>query len=257
MEIKKSYKNDQFQNKFLLLLFIALLIIISFIGILYSMSSKENILFYKWLAMIIMVLLLLITLVLITTILSVVMINYNKDIPVLIKKTMKWGVMIFYPLLLFLGRVFHYDKDSIRRAYTNLNNKLILSNKYFIKGEDVLVLTPHCIQKASCPHKITNDTNNCRKCGLCDIGYLLNMKEKYGIQFKVVTGGTLARKVIGELKPKAIIAIACERDLISGLQEVRHIPVMTVVNKRPEGPCVNTLVDLKEVERAINHFIKE
>jgi len=48
---------------------------------------------------------------------------------------------------------------------------------------------------------------------------------------------------------------AGERDLISGLQDVKKIPIIAVINKRPEGPCVNTLVDLDEVERAIKHFL--
>ncbi|AKL95536.1 hypothetical protein CACET_c20890 [Clostridium aceticum] len=67
----------------------------------------------------------------------------------------------------------------------------------------------------------------------------------------------MARKTIVDLRPKAVIAIACERDLFSGLMDVKKIPILAIINKRPQGPCINTQVDIKEVEEAIAHFIKE
>lgn len=162
-----------------------------------------------------------------------------------------------YPVMVYAGRLLDFDKNAIRRAYTLLNNRIIKDKEYALKGEEILILTPHCLQKSICPHKITNDVENCKRCGLCNIHQLMKLKDQYNIQFRVVTGGTLARKLILEAKPKAIIAIACERDLVSGLQDVKKIPVLAVINQRPEGPCVNTLVDVREVETAIKHFIRE
>ena len=57
-----------------------------------------------------------------------------------------------------------------------------------------------------------------------------------------------------EEKPQAIIAIACERDLISGIQEIKNVPILAVVNKRPQGPCHNTEVEMGQVQKAIKHF---
>jgi len=118
--------------------------------------------------------------------------------------------------MLFLGKLLKYDKNSIRRAFTELNNKLIFSNEYKLEGKNILILTPHCIQKSFCPHKITTDIKNCKRCGKCNVDNLIGLEEKYGVNFRVMTGGTLARKTIKDLRPKAIVAIACERDLISG-----------------------------------------
>ena len=67
----------------------------------------------------------------------------------------------------------------------------------------------------------------------------------------VATGGTLARQMVKEIRPKAIIAVACERDLTSGIQDVFPLPVIGVLNERPFGPCFNTRVDIKKVEAAI------
>ena len=56
--------------------------------------------------------------------------------------------------------------------------------------------------------------------------------------------------------PRAIIAIACERDLLSGFLEVNpRIPVIGLSNSRPEGPCQNTEIDLGQIEQTIRHLL--
>lgn len=73
----------------------------------------------------------------------------------------------------------------------------------------------------------------------------------------IATGGTLARKIIIENKPNFIIAVACQRDLVEGIQEVFPIPVYGVLNQRPEGPCVNTRVDVSKIEKALQNILKD
>ena len=122
--------------------------------------------------------------------------------------------------------------------------------------ERILILAPHCLQWAYCPYKITINVNNCRACGKCQVAELLDLSRRYGTKLMVVTGGTSARKAIKDYRPQAVVAIACERDLTSGIQDVAGIPVIGIVNERPEGPCFNTRVDVKKVEEAINFFLK-
>ena len=77
------------------------------------------------------------------------------------------------------------------------------------------------------------------------------LAEQYRVKLRVATGGTLARKWIKETKPKAVIAVACERDLSAGIQDTGELPVLGVLNCRPHGPCLNTDVDVAEIERAL------
>ena len=58
-----------------------------------------------------------------------------------------------------------------------------------------------------------------------------------------------------ETRPRLIIAVACERDLTSGVQDTHPLPVYGILNHRPEGPCRNTLVTLRLVEDALRRFI--
>jgi hypothetical protein len=71
----------------------------------------------------------------------------------------------------------------------------------------------------------------------------------------VATGGTLARRIVVERRPKLIIAVACERDLSSGIQDSYPLPVYGILNRRPQGPCYDTLVNLERVEEALQTFL--
>jgi uncharacterized protein len=66
-----------------------------------------------------------------------------------------------------------------------------------------------------------------------------------GIPVVVATGGTLARRAVERHRPRTVVAVACERDLSSGVLDTFPLPVIGVINERPEGPCYNTRVDLK------------
>ncbi len=69
----------------------------------------------------------------------------------------------------------------------------------------------------------------------------------------VATGGTLARRVIEEKRPKAVIAVACERDLSSGIIDSFPLFVYGLPNMRPNGPCRDTFVDVG----ALNELIEK
>jgi hypothetical protein len=84
---------------------------------------------------------------------------------------------------------------------------------------------------------------------------LVTLAEEIGFHFFVVTGGTLARQKVMEIRPQAVVAVACERDLASGIQDVYPIPSVGVMNIRPNGPCFNTKVDVEEFKRVIMDII--
>ena len=160
-----------------------------------------------------------------------------------------------FPLSLLIGKVRGVTKDQLRQSMIDLINHLVMLDMYTVDPKRILLLTPHCLQESSCVHKVTHDVYNCKQCGRCQVGSLLQVAKDYGCQFIVVTGGTLARMKVKEARPKAIVAIACERDLASGMADVFPIPVIGVLNERPNGPCCNTTVDLERVRAAVEQLI--
>jgi len=92
---------------------------------------------------------------------------------------------------------------------------------------------------------------------LCPIDHLLDIRDRYHTKMFVATGGTLARRIVHQVKPKMVIAVACERDLSSGILDIKKIPVVGILNERPNGPCMNTRVSVKDIEETIQFFIQE
>jgi hypothetical protein len=165
------------------------------------------------------------------------------------------AVNTLFPIALALGSRLGVEKATIKASFIEMNNQLVRLRGLSIKPERILILAPHCLQWSGCSYKITIDVNNCRRCGKCPINSLHILAGKYGVALAVATGGTLARHFVKKYHPQAVVAIACERDLTSGIQDTQPLPVLGVLNERPNGPCLDTQVNLKRVEEAIRFFL--
>lgn len=167
------------------------------------------------------------------------------------------AINILFPFAVVLGRIFNIPRVKIEQSFIEVSNNLVLQHKIKVPADRIMILTPHCIQLDTCVHKITRNVENCRQCGGCSVGSMLALAHKYGCSFAVATGGTLARQMVKQARPKAIVAVACERDLTSGIQDVFPLPVLGVLNERPYGPCFNTRVDISKLEAAILAFMND
>lgn len=167
-----------------------------------------------------------------------------------------WAVNLVFRPAVLLGRLFDIERERTERSFIEISNHIVRGRHVRVRPNELLLLLPHCLQLDRCGHKITSRVQNCRRCGKCPIGELADLCERHGIHMAVVPGGTLARKVIKSLRPRAVVAVACERDLVSGIQDVFPMPVIGVLNDRPEGPCCNTVVDVGKLDSGIKALIR-
>jgi len=179
---------------------------------------------------------------------------FGRSLP-FFKKMRGITVKLFLPIMTLLGRIFGISKNKIRSSFIRVNNELVLSEAGRYKPSDILLLMPHCLQKSKCKIRLTYDINNCKRCGKCPITGLLELSDKYDIFLAIATGGTIARRIVVQRRPRIIIAVACQRDLASGIQDTYPLPVYGVLNERPNGPCLDTLVPLGHLEKAIRRFL--
>lgn len=164
-------------------------------------------------------------------------------------------IKILFPVSVRIGKIFGIKRRQIEGSFVAVSNLIFMKSGIKVPAEKLLVLSPHCLQLSSCPHKITRDPNNCKRCGGCNVGDLMKLADELGFTFFVATGGTLARQVVIKNRPQAVLAIACERDLMSGIQDVYPLPAVGVLNIRPNGPCYNTRVDMDEVRRVLDLIV--
>ncbi|MGA2466564.1 MAG: DUF116 domain-containing protein [Thermodesulfobacteriota bacterium] len=162
---------------------------------------------------------------------------------------------VLFPFMILMGKLVGVSKERVQQSFIELNNHLVQSNHHRTRSNRLLVLLPHCIQDFDCQIKITGNIKNCKGCGKCEIKDLIELSDQYQVKIAVATGGTLARRIIVENRPEAIVAVACELDLTSGIQDSYPIPVIGILNERPNGPCFNTKVDIQKVKDAILDFL--
>ncbi|MBN1520947.1 MAG: DUF116 domain-containing protein [Candidatus Aureabacteria bacterium] len=142
---------------------------------------------------------------------------------------------LFYPASRKFSRIFRIDKDTFSNSFVKVSNFLIGE----AKSKDLkktLILLPRCLRK-DIKEAITSMT-----------------REK-NIPAFVVGGGEQARRIIEKENPDSVIAVACERDLVAGIRDVsQKLAVIGIPNKRPNGPCMDTCIDLKQFEEALKIF---
>ena len=159
------------------------------------------------------------------------------------------------PAMIGIGRLLGADQEALQRAFIALNNQLVRARKLRVPADKAMILLPHCLQWFDCAIKVTGEIEKCARCGRCDLSQLADLARQRGITTAVATGGTLARKLLVEKRPRLVLAVACERDLAAGIRDAWPLPVIGVFNTRPEGPCFNTRIDLTLVEQALDEFI--
>jgi uncharacterized protein len=140
-------------------------------------------------------------------------------------------------IVMMVGKILGVSRDRLTNSFLKIHNMILGSRTLRADPEKLLLLLPRCL---------TKETNH----------RLRELRDKYQFLMATVGGGTEARLKIKESRPKVVIAIACERDLISGFKEINpYIPVIGFPNRRPEGPCKNTCVDLDTIEKAIQSHL--
>jgi hypothetical protein len=166
------------------------------------------------------------------------------------------AIRFFLPVMELLARAAGIPAAEVRRSFIKVNNELTLTHCGPVEPERILILLPHCLQRAECVIRLSYDVDACKRCGLCPLAGLLALRDAFGVRLAIATGGTIARRIVVDMRPQLIVAVACERDLTSGIQDTHPLPVYGILNRRPEGPCRNTLVALELVEGALRRFIR-
>lgn len=143
---------------------------------------------------------------------------------------------LLFPLTVKLAGTLGISRDRLSHSFIKVSNRLAQPS---VSEGTVLALLPRCLRKEL-------------KIRLKDI-----CTEFPDVMLQTAPGGNVARKIIEETRPRAIIAVACERDLVSGIQDVApRIPVIGICNSRPLGPCKDTSIDVEEFRSALDYFCK-
>jgi len=143
------------------------------------------------------------------------------------------------------------------RIVVGLNNFATRLRRTRVTPEQLLLILPSCLQRSGCQNNIIAGVWNCKRCGKCKVSALIALSGKYSCRIEVATGGHLAVEKVKDRSVKAVVAIACNKELRQGILASFPKAVLGVINRWPRGPCKDTDVDLEAVEGAIQWFLRK
>ena len=144
----------------------------------------------------------------------------------------------------------------IDRAVIALNNLAVRLRRTRCRPPEVLVLFSRCLQRSACERKVAEDLANCERCGRCLVARFLELGERYGVQVSMATGGRLAAERARNPSVKAIVAVACGKELRAGIFASLPKAVLARTITWPCGPCKDTTIEFREVEEAVRWFLR-
>lgn len=152
--------------------------------------------------------------------------------------------------------LFRLRHSEIERMIVSINNEALLRRAPLRpRPSRVLLLLPHCLQRHECEVRLQSDASACRRCGRCSIGTLSALAEGRGMALAIATGGTSARKAVRTVAPDLVVAVACPRDLSSGILDAWPVPAWGELNGQPFGECYDTTVDDSSLSGALDALL--
>ena len=142
------------------------------------------------------------------------------------------------------------------RAVVALSNLLVRLRRTRCRPEEVLVLFSRCLQRSACERNVVENLDNCARCGKCLVARFLELRDALGIQVSMATGGRLAAERAKDPSVKAIVAVACGKELRAGIFASLPKAVLARSIAWPCGPCKDTTVEFRGVEEAVRWFLR-
>lgn len=139
-------------------------------------------------------------------------------------------------------------------ALVYINNRV--TGNLAVKPQEAHVLVSRCLQYSGCANRVTVDISNCRECGKCKIGAIKRVCEDKGLSATVESGGTSARLSLKQIRPRVVVAVACEREILAGILDTT-IPVVGVMIKQGLKPCTDSDLAVDEFNKHVNCIVKE
>jgi uncharacterized protein len=142
------------------------------------------------------------------------------------------------PKLERIGGWVGLSRDRVGNGVLQVFNRLAMTRaRERVAPDELLILLPRCLGKEAMQAAMT-------------------VSARYGVPVFVASRGRYARQMISLRRPRGVVAVACERDLVSGVHDVAgRLPVLGTTLQLGEGPCRNTSFRIGELDRQVQAML--
>jgi len=116
-----------------------------------------------------------------------------------------------------------------------------------------VVFVPQCLRSAAkCQAEEKASEYVCRKCGACKIADIVQRAADLGYAgVRILKGGSVVPRLLEEIKPKAVVGIACSLEGALGMMACERAGAAVMCVPLLRDGCSDTDVDIAEVADAL------
>ena len=136
------------------------------------------------------------------------------------------------------------DEDQLLHLYLEAKNNVHRERFNRVPYSDRILFLPQCLRSKECIAKLSEFGYKCAKCGKCEIKKIIGFAKKIGYRkVFIVSGGSMAKKILSLERPKACVGIACNRELILGSFICEKFNIILQGISLLRDGCTETVVD--------------
>lgn len=144
------------------------------------------------------------------------------------------------------------EEKELFELYVEAKNRSQIDSFAATPYNQRVVVLPQCLRAKDCPAQIGKYGYECQQCGRCSVAKIMQQAKELGYKgIFILPGGSLAQKILLELKPKASLGIACAKELVLGSYLCEKVGVIGQGVELLKDGCINTVVDMKAIKDAM------
>ena len=144
------------------------------------------------------------------------------------------------------------EENELLALYVETKNRSMTESFASTPYNERILLLPQCLRAKDCPAEIGKYGYECRQCGRCSIAEIIQVTKDLGYKgVFILPGGSLAKKILVDLKPKASMGVACSKELVLGSFLCEKMGVVGQGFGLLRDGCINTIVDVQRLNEAL------
>ena len=145
------------------------------------------------------------------------------------------------------------EEQELFQLYVEAKNRSLIERFAATPYNERIVLLPQCLRAKDCPAEIGEYGYECQQCGRCSVAKIMQLTKDLGYKgVFIMPGGSLAKKVLVELKPTASLGVACYKELVMGSYLCEKVGVIGQGVELLKDGCINTIVNMKALKDALH-----
>jgi hypothetical protein len=145
------------------------------------------------------------------------------------------------------------EEKDLFQLYVETKNRSLVKNFASTPYNERILLLPQCLRAKDCPAELGKYGYECQGCGRCSVEKIKHVSENLGYKGTfILPGGSIAKKILLDVKPKASLGVACFKELVLGSYLCEKLGIIGQGVALIRDGCINTIVDWKTLNEALN-----